>query len=525
MPLPASTHHDVVIVGARAAGAATALLLARAGLDVLVVDRSPAGTDTLSTHALLRPGVVQLHRWGVLDAVIAAATPPVRRTTFVYADQVVPIPIQPAHGVDALYAPRRTILDPILATAAAEAGAEFRYETAVTGVIRDASGRVAGVEGTAGGRRVEHQARWVIGADGVRSVIARAVDAPVERQGTGAVAAVYGYWSDLFVDGYEWIFRTDGCAGAMPTNHGQTCVFSLAPLDRIGRGGLDTLRRGVAAASPSLAERLAGATPPAGVRSFPGLPGYMREPWGPGWALVGDAGYWKDPISAHGLSDALRDAELLARAVICAAAGQPEAVALDEYHPHPEPALHPPVRRGRPHRRHALDRRRDPRPAPRPQHRHERGNGRPRRPARPRPLWEPVMNLGDTASRTRTVTADDIERFTALTGDRNPLHYDADAAAATRFGGIVVQGGVTSGLLNAVVAEDLPGPGSVFLHTDWSYRAPVRPGDTITATVEVTDMRHDKPITTLRTFITNQQDVVVLEGTALVWTEALPSRR
>ena len=135
------------------------------------------------------------------------------------------------------------------------------------------------------------------------------------------------------------------------------------------------------------------------------------------------------------------------------------------------------------------------------------------------------MQVGDTARRSRTITDRDIELFTELTGDRNPLHYDADAAAATRFGGIVVQGGVTSGLLNAVVAEDLPGPGSVFLHTDWSYRAPVRPGDTITATVEVTDMRHDKPITTLRTFITNQQDVVVLEGTALVWTEALPSRR
>ena len=135
------------------------------------------------------------------------------------------------------------------------------------------------------------------------------------------------------------------------------------------------------------------------------------------------------------------------------------------------------------------------------------------------------MNVGGTASRTRTVTTDDIERFTAITGDRNPLHYDAVAAAGTRFGGIVVQGGITSGLLNAVVAEDLPGPGSVFLHTDWSYRAPVRPGDTITATVEVTELRPDKPITTLRTFVTNQDDVVVLEGTAVVWTEPLPASR
>jgi acyl dehydratase len=133
------------------------------------------------------------------------------------------------------------------------------------------------------------------------------------------------------------------------------------------------------------------------------------------------------------------------------------------------------------------------------------------------------MNIGDTARRSRSVTAHDIELFTALTGDRNPLHYDEAAASATRFGGIVVQGGVTSGLLNAVVAHDLPGPGTVFLHTDWSYRAPVRPGDTITADVEVLDLRPDKPIARLRSAITNQAGAVVLDGTALVWTEPIPT--
>ena len=133
----------------------------------------------------------------------------------------------------------------------------------------------------------------------------------------------------------------------------------------------------------------------------------------------------------------------------------------------------------------------------------------------------PVPSVGDTARRTRTVTARDIELFTELTGDRNPLHYDADAAARSRFGGLIVQGGVTSGLLNAVVAEDLPGPGSVFLHVDWSFTAPVRPGDEITAEVEVLEARVDKPITRLRTTITNQRDEPVLEGTALVWTETL----
>ena len=131
------------------------------------------------------------------------------------------------------------------------------------------------------------------------------------------------------------------------------------------------------------------------------------------------------------------------------------------------------------------------------------------------------MKPGDKARRTRTVTARDIELFTEMTGDRNPLHYDASLAERSRFGGIIVQGGVTSGLLNAVVAEDLPGPGSVFLHVDWSFKAPVRPGDSLTAEVEVTEVRDDKPIARLRTTITNGEGVVVLDGSALVFTESL----
>ena len=132
-----------------------------------------------------------------------------------------------------------------------------------------------------------------------------------------------------------------------------------------------------------------------------------------------------------------------------------------------------------------------------------------------------TLEVGQRAQRTREVSARDIELFTELTGDRNPLHYDEALASRSRFGGIIVQGGVTTGLLNAVVAEDLPGPGSVFLHVDWSFKAPVRPGDEITAEVEVLEARDDKPITTLRTTITNQEGTVVLDGTALVWTEQI----
>jgi acyl dehydratase len=130
-----------------------------------------------------------------------------------------------------------------------------------------------------------------------------------------------------------------------------------------------------------------------------------------------------------------------------------------------------------------------------------------------------LAEVGEVARRSRTVTERDIELFTELTGDRNPLHYDEEAASRSRFGGLIVQGGVTSGLLNAVVAEDLPGPGSVFLHVDWSFKAPVRPGDEITAEVEVVEVREDKPLTRLRTTIVNQEGTVVLDGTALVWTE------
>jgi acyl dehydratase len=134
-----------------------------------------------------------------------------------------------------------------------------------------------------------------------------------------------------------------------------------------------------------------------------------------------------------------------------------------------------------------------------------------------------LAEVGARARRSRRITERDIELFTELTGDRNPLHYDEEAAKTSRFGGLIVQGGVTSGLLNAVVAEDLPGPGSVFLHVDWSFKAPVRPGDEITAEVEVLERREDKPLTRLRTTIANQDGTVVLDGTALVWTEQLGS--
>jgi len=309
--------YDVVVVGARAAGAATALLLARHGLRVLVVDRARYGADTLSTHALMRGGVLQLTRWGLLDRIVAAGTPAVRRTTFRYAGDVVPIDLKPSYGVEALYAPRRTVLDPVLVDAAVAAGADVRFGVAVTGVRRDRHGTVTGITGrTRDGESLRVLARVVVGADGIRSTVAEAVGAPFDRVGRSAAAATYGYWSGLETDGYEWSWRPDAASGVIPTNDGQACVFASASPRRIGRGGMEAFTGIVAESSGDLATRLAAAVPPAAFRTFTGHPGYLRRSWGRGWALVGDAGYFKDPLSAHGLTDALRDAELLARAIV-----------------------------------------------------------------------------------------------------------------------------------------------------------------------------------------------------------------
>jgi 2-polyprenyl-6-methoxyphenol hydroxylase-like FAD-dependent oxidoreductase len=315
---PVAPSYDVIVVGARAAGAATAILLARAGLHVLVVERSAPGSDTLSTHALMRGGVMQLNRWGLLDTIIAVGTPAIRRTSFTYADQRIDISIKPSHGVDALYAPRRTLLDATIAQAALQSGADVRFHTAATELLRDhRRARVTGVRiRTTDGRRHDVRAALVVGADGVRSMVADQAGAAVRRRARHTSEVTYGYWSGLETTGYEWVFRADACSGVIPTNDGRTCVFAGARPGRIGRGGTSTIERIVAQGDPALAERLARATPPLGTRTWAGHRGYVRQAHGPGWALVGDAGYFKDPISAHGLTDALRDAELLARAVI-----------------------------------------------------------------------------------------------------------------------------------------------------------------------------------------------------------------
>ena len=333
--MPASHCHqpgvragwDAVVVGARVAGASTAMLLARAGLRVLVVDRARRGSDTLSTHALMRGGVLQLQRWGVLDRVVATGAPPVRRVTFHYGAESVPVALRPSAGVDALYAPRRTVLDALLVDAAEEAGARFRFGSAVTDLARDGAGRVVGVVLRDGGgvTRTE-QARLVIGADGRDSVVAARVAAPTIAAGAHTAAYAYGYWPAAGLDGYHWHYGDGLSAGAIPTNGGLACVFVGGPPAVVTAATRDS--RPLAAQRELLARLDRGLTdlaaaPPAGpVRVFRGMPARLRRPYGPGWALVGDSGWWKDPLSTHGITAALHDAELLAAAVVAGATSQ-----------------------------------------------------------------------------------------------------------------------------------------------------------------------------------------------------------
>lgn len=310
---------DAIVVGARAAGAATAMLLARQGINVLAVDRAAYGSDTLSTHALMRPAVLQLHRWGLLDRIRASGAPPIREVMFHYPGESVRVELRAADGVDALYAPRRTVLDAILADAAREAGADVRFGVAVSDLLRGADGRVEGIVACGPGGCFEARAGIVIGADGIRSLVATAARAETIRESAAEGAVVYGYFKNTSTSAYEWAYGAQLSAGIIPTNGGEACVFVGGASHRFRDEVFGDLGAGFARilrlVAPELAGRVAAATPASRLRGFAGVRGFYRRPFGPGWALVGDAGYFRDPITTHGLTDALRDAELVARAV------------------------------------------------------------------------------------------------------------------------------------------------------------------------------------------------------------------
>ena len=330
--LEQQTDYDFIIVGARVAGAATAMLLARAGARVLVIDRSALGSDTLSTSFLMRGAVYQLHRWGILPELIAAGTPPVRATYFHYPSRTVKVDIRPDQGIDALYAPRRTLLDPLIVGAAQAAGAEIRFGVRALGVLRRSDGRVCGIELAEGpGPRSRVTAHTVIGADGLPSSVASWVEAVTYRRGKNAEPCIYGYFEGMTLpNGYHWHYGHGLAAGAAATNDGLTTVFAGAPAERLpelnGERAAGMLRI-ASELSPIFGEQVRAARRVGPLRVFPGVRGYYRRPWGPGWALVGDAGYFRDPNTAHGITDALRDAELLSAALL-----QGNELALADYH-------------------------------------------------------------------------------------------------------------------------------------------------------------------------------------------------
>jgi flavin-dependent dehydrogenase len=315
---------DVVVVGARCAGAATAMLLGRLGYQVTVVERGRIPSDTLSTHGIARGGVVQLAKWGLLDRVLASGAPAIRQVVFRAGDAEEIRTVKPRAGVDHLIAPRRHVLDGILADAAIMAGAEIRTGLTATGVLRADDGRVRGVRAQApDGTVVSLRASVVVGADGVRSRVAQLVGSPVGESHRADNATFYTYvsepsWRSIEFHVGEFAYGRTGYAGVFPTHHGEACVWVCCPATVVGglRGGVvEPFIDLVATVSPTLAARIRAGRVVSPVRGAVRLPNHIRRATGPGWALVGDAGYHRDPITGHGITDAFRDAELLTRGI------------------------------------------------------------------------------------------------------------------------------------------------------------------------------------------------------------------
>ena len=334
---------DVIVVGARCAGSSLAMLLARAGARVLVVDRARFPSDTISTHLIHPPGVAALRRWGLLDAVVATGCPPIHT----YAMDMGPFTIEAAPGppADAVsYAPRRTVLDKLLVDAAAAAGAEVREGVGVEAVLTD-NGRVTGIRARdTEGRSFEEHARVVVGADGLHSVVARGVAPDQYHDKPHLQAGYYTYWSGLPTGGrFEAFDRGNRAFAAWPTNDDLTLVVVSWPYSEFETNRRDLERHYMEAVdrAPGFSERLRAAHRE---DRFVGttVPNYFRKPYGPGWALVGDAGYLRDFITAQGISDAFRDAELCSTALAAFLGGTREYDdAMAEYHTRRDAAVLP----------------------------------------------------------------------------------------------------------------------------------------------------------------------------------------
>ncbi|MGH3822734.1 MAG: NAD(P)/FAD-dependent oxidoreductase [Pseudonocardiaceae bacterium] len=310
-------RYDAIIVGARCAGSTTAMLLARKGYRVLVVDRARFPSDTMCTHWVHLPGMARLREWGLLDAVRDSNCPAVITMHFTLGPVSLHGSPVPAGDLTTAYAPRRIVLDDIVLTAAAAAGAEVREGFSVQDLLRDEDGTVIGIRGGPRSATVEH-ARIVIGADGMHSLVARTVQAPMYDHRPALECAYYAHWSGLPTDGVEAHHHPGTVFVLIPTNDELTLLLMGYPHHRFHEFRADiegSMLNTIAQFAPELRERLAAAQREDRFVGTADLPNFYRRPYGPGWALVGDAGYHKDPCTAQGLSDAFRDAELLAQAL------------------------------------------------------------------------------------------------------------------------------------------------------------------------------------------------------------------
>jgi flavin-dependent dehydrogenase len=311
--------YDAIVVGARCAGSPTAMLLARKGYRVLLVDRDEFPSDIMSTHYIHVPGIVRLENWGLLDSLMATGCPPIEKATIHFGDAYFSPPklsdMMPGLP-SATFCPRRVVLDKLLLDAAVAAGAEFRPKFPVRDLVWD-DGTVVGVRGGSNGTEVEERAKIVIGADGLHSRVARETKPEEYNVIPSLTFAYYTYWSGMEMEGINFFFFEDLGILAFPTHWGQVCLGVGGP-----RETFHEFRKDIAGnymklidRVPALSEQVRAAKQEQRFLGTADQPNYFRKPYGPGWALVGDAGYHRDFITGLGINDAFRDSELVVKAV------------------------------------------------------------------------------------------------------------------------------------------------------------------------------------------------------------------
>jgi flavin-dependent dehydrogenase len=310
--------YDAIVVGARCAGSPVSMLLARKGYRVLLVDRATFPSDTISTHIIWQSGMAFLSRWGLLERLAATGCPSIPSVQLDLGPVTLEGTPPPIDGVDRCFAPRRTVLDKLLIDAAAEAGVEVREHFTVQEIVMDGD-RVTGIRGrTHEGASVVEQARIVIGADGVHSTVATAVRAQEYNTKPAVTCWYYTYFSGVPSKGIEFYARDRRAIGAIPTHGGLICCATAWPHSEFHDYRADVegnFRKTVDLAGGRLGERVRAGKQEERFYGMPEIPNFYRKPYGPGWALVGDSAYDKDPICAQGISDAFSSAELLAQAI------------------------------------------------------------------------------------------------------------------------------------------------------------------------------------------------------------------